>query len=98
MTYLASTDSMVGALCGINGISLHHWGGHTESCVWELMCVSVDPLMDAVGSPFARLTGSCTVGDGRVGREDILLHVSVVSTIFVPFCTLSALYHSFTMM
>ena len=23
--------------------------------------MSVDPLVDAVGSPFARLTGSCTV-------------------------------------
>ena len=35
--------------------------GLTESCVWGLVCVLVDPLVDAAGSPFVRLTGSCTV-------------------------------------
>ena len=35
--------------------------GLIESCMWGLVCVSVDPLVDAVGSPFVRLTGSCTV-------------------------------------
>lgn len=40
MTYLASTDSMVGALCGVNGICLHHWGAHWCSlhCVLIWAC------------------------------------------------------------
>ena len=43
--------------------------------------MSVDPLVDAVGSPFARLTGSCTVPElsevGVSGRgAPTLLHMS----------------------
>ena len=37
------------------------WVGLSESCVWELVCMLVDPWLDAAGSPFVRLTGSCTV-------------------------------------
>ena len=55
------------------------WEGLSESCTWELVCVSVDPWVDTVGSPFVRLTGSCTVPElsvvGVSGRgAPTLLH------------------------
>ena len=45
------------------------------------MNVQVDPLEDAAGSPFVRLTGSCTVPELSEVRESIggaptLLHFS----------------------
>ena len=57
------------------------WEGLSKFCAWELVCVSVDPWADAAGSPFVRLTGSCTVPElSEVGVSGggapTLLHTS----------------------
>ena len=60
------------------------WVGLSESCVWELVCMLVDPWLDAVGSPSVRLTGSCTVPESSevgvsAGGAPTLLRTSKLS-------------------
>ena len=64
------------------------------SCTWELVCMLVDPWVDAVGSPFVRLTGSCTVPElsvvGVSGRGVPTLLHNCLATIALCFLAIQS--------